>query len=340
MKEIKSIKKTPFLKKLFIKLCRYLGFELIDQSTLEFPVSSKQSSDRISIPGLKSFSLGVGETQITRKVESIDLIIKTCTGVQLVSQNKKRIFEEKKSEYSFRSIKSLCASTNKLKKIFPKISIKFTLIDIGSPTLDISKMSELIPKDFEKEIISLDKNNLKIKPVLIDKNNKEIEKNMSSTMASIYESFIKAKECKDLIYFVEDDYIHKSDSLIEMIFAYEKFASIFKKELFLLSTDYPYLYKKLDHSNILVGENCHWRTVKESLLTFLTSKEMIIKHYDKLIDMAKNESNPYEKKLHEIYEEELCLSPIPSLSIHCTNANSVFGLSPNVNIKKLWEDFK
>ena len=56
--------------------------------------------------------------------------------------------------------------------------------------------------------------------------------------------------------------------------------------------------------------------------------------------MAKNESNPYEKKLHEIYEEELCLSPIPSLSIHCTNANSVFGLSPNVNIKKLWEDFK
>ena len=67
---------------------------------------------------------------------------------------------------------------------------------------------------------------------------------------------------------------------------------------------------------------------------------MIIKHYDKLIEMAKNESNPYEKKLHEIYEEELCLSPIPSLSIHCTNANSVFGLSPNVNIKKLWEDFK
>ena len=155
MKEIKSIKKTPFLKKLFIKLCRYLGFELIDQSTLEFPVSSKQSSDRISIPGLKSFSLGVGETQITRKVESIDLIIKTCTGVQLVSQNKKRIFEEKKSEYSFRSIKSLCASTNKLKKIFPKISIKFTLIDIGSPTLDISKMSELISKNLK--IISLDK---------------------------------------------------------------------------------------------------------------------------------------------------------------------------------------
>ena len=73
---------------------------------------------------------------------------------------------------------------------------------------------------------------------------------------------------------------------------------------------------------------------------FLTSKEMINKHYDKLIDMAKNESSPYEKKLHEIYEEELCFSPIPSLSIHCTNANSVFGLSPNVNIKKLWEDFK
>ncbi len=67
---------------------------------------------------------------------------------------------------------------------------------------------------------------------------------------------------------------------------------------------------------------------------------MIEKHFEKLIDMATSKSNPFEKNLHEIYEKERCFSPIPSLSIHCTNINSVFGLSPNIDLKKLWNDNK
>ena len=163
---------------------------------------------------------------------------------------------------------------------------------------------------------------------------------MATTMKSIYESFEQSQKCKDLVYFVEDDYIHKTEALAEMVFAYEKFSSVFNSELFILSTDYPYLYKKLDNSNILVGENYHWRSVKESLLTFLTSNQMINKYREKLLEMAKNESNPFEKNLHEIFKNELCVSPLPSLSIHCSNVNSVFGLSPNIDIKKLWDDNK
>ena len=41
MREIKSIKTTNFIKKILIKICRIFGYELIDQSTLEFPVSNK-----------------------------------------------------------------------------------------------------------------------------------------------------------------------------------------------------------------------------------------------------------------------------------------------------------
>ena len=58
MKEIKGTKKTGLFKKLIIKICRILGYELIDQSSLEFPVSNKKSEDAISIPGKNSFSLG------------------------------------------------------------------------------------------------------------------------------------------------------------------------------------------------------------------------------------------------------------------------------------------
>ncbi len=339
MKEIKSTKKTNFLKKIFIKLCRILGYELIEQSNLEYPVSEKKSSDLISEPGKKSFSLGQGEISITRKVKGIDIIVKTCTSVQLVSQNKKRIFEKDKSEYTFRTLKSLYKSALDLKKKFPKIFIHFTIIDIGSDKLNKDKLMASVG-DFQTKFINLDDKKIDIKPNTISKNNKAIENNMATTMLSIYESFVQAKNCKDLIYFVEDDYIHQTESLAEMVFAYEKFSSIFSKELFILSTDYPYLYKKLDHSNILEGENYHWRTVKESLLTFLTSNQMVMKYHDKLLDMAKNESDPFEKNLHEIYNKELCISPLPSLSIHCTNVNSIFGLSPNVDIKKLWDENK
>ena len=162
---------------------------------------------------------------------------------------------------------------------------------------------------------------------------------MKATMASILSSFNIAKDkSDDLVYFVEDDYIHKEESIIEMIIAYEKIASELNCELFLCPVDYPFLYKKLDNSNILIGNKYHWRTVNESLLTFLTSKDLINKYWDELILMAEHEHSPFETPLHKIYEKELCLSPIPSLAIHCTNVNSIFGLSPNINWKKLWEE--
>ena len=116
MKEIKSSKKTNFIKKILIKICRIFGYELIDQSTLKFPVSNKDYKETLSVPGKKSISLGLGEISITRKVSALDIIVKTCTSVQLVSQNKKRIFEEDKSEYTFRTINSLIKSVRDLKK--------------------------------------------------------------------------------------------------------------------------------------------------------------------------------------------------------------------------------
>ena len=42
--------------------------------------------------------------------------------------------------------------------------------------------------------------------------------------------------------------------------------------------------------------------------------------------------------LHNIYKSHPCLSPVPSLAIHCANINSVFGISPLVDIKKLWDN--
>jgi hypothetical protein len=341
MKKIDSSKKTSFIKKLFVKLCRLIGFEIIDQSNLNLPVSNRSGTDNLSTLGKKIITIPLGETKISRPVKSLDIIIKTCTSVNLVTQNKKRIFEKDKSEYTFRSIKSLVKSIEFNKEILEKINIKIYVVDYNSKKKDLEKIKNIIKTiNINFEIINLDLKKFSTIKTL-NKNNPIIEGNMKATMASILTSFDIAKtKSDDLIYFVEDDYIHKKESIAEMISSYEKIVSELNKEIFLCPVDYPYLYKKFENSYILIGNKYHWRTVKESLLTFLTSKSLINKYWNELVLMAENEHSPFEEPLHKIYEKELCLSPIPSLAMHCTNVNSIFGLSPNINWKKLWDENK
>ena len=339
MKKIENVKKTNFIKKLFIKLCRIVGFEIIDQSSLYLPTSERFVNQNISILGKNNITIPLGETKIVRPIKSLDIIIKTCTTVNLVSQNKKRIFEKNKSEYTFRTINSIINSLKFNKEELKKIKIKIFIIDYNSKKDDLVKINnKLIEANYEFKIINLKLDNFnQIKT--INKNNSIIENNMKATMSSIHQSFDIAKsECDDLIYFVEDDYIHKKESIFEMLSSYEKISSEINKEIFICPVDYPYLYKKLENSKIFIGNKYHWRSVNESLLTFLTSKSLINKYWDDLMVMSENEHSPFETPLHKIFEKELCISPIPSLAMHCTNVNSIFGLSPNINWSKVWDE--
>ena len=70
------------------------------------------------------------------------------------------------------------------------------------------------------------------------------------------------------------------------------------------------------------------------------SKEVINKYFKELVSMCEYEHYPFEKPLHNIYKKELCISPIPSLSVHFTNINSNYGISPHTDVKKLWDNNK
>ena len=79
---------------------------------------------------------------------------------------------------------------------------------------------------------------------------------------------------------------------------------------------------------IYLGEKNHWRLVSESLVTFLTSKTLIEKYFSELEKMGKNGQILGKNLFTIIYKSHPCLSPIPSLAIHCANINSIFGISP------------
>jgi hypothetical protein len=128
--------------------------------------------------------------------------------------------------------------------------------------------------------------------------------------------------------------------LEEMIASYERIASQINRDIFMCPSDYPYLYMNNEKTNILIGNKRHWRTVDKTLCTFLTTKALLHKYWDNFQNTCLDRHNPFEKYLNEIYRSEICISPLKSLSLHLTNINSSYGLSPFIDYKKLWEENK
>ena len=336
MKKIKNTKKTNFFKKIFIKICRIFGFEIIDQANFWSPTLDKNLNETLSTQGKKSITIPLGQINIKRKIKSLKIILRTCTSELIMDQNKRRLFDSEKNEYTFRTLKSLIRSTELANAKFTDIEFKIIITDTNSSKDDIATIEGLLnqTKIYSSfNLVDLKNFESKIKA--------GYSKAKFSNMANFYNSLLIAKnEDADLIYFVEDDYIHSINSITEMIFSYEKFSTMFEDDLVLLPSDYPYLYTKDENTKIYLGEKYHWRLVSESLVTFMTSKNLIEKNFKNLEIMGKEWVDPWEKPLHEIYKNNVCLSPLPSLAFHCANINSIFGVSPNIDLKKLWDKNK
>ena len=348
MKISQNTNKKSFLKKLLIKLCRKVGYEIIDQNNLFIPSLNKFANQNLSNLHKDSISIPLGKVKITRKIKELSIIVRTYTSTEvekskiMLDQNKFRIFEKQKIEYTLRTINSLIISCKKALKNFKNFKINLVITDDNSSEENLSLIKKLInSSSLNYKIISLQKDKLNEMIKKKDEYGKDISEGMISNMRNILKSVLLTKdEVNDLVYFVEDDYIHDENAISEMLFAFERLTSQLGKDVFLCPADYPYLYNKVEDTKIFLGNKRHWRTVKETLITFMTSKEMILKYWEDFIAMSTTRHHPMEKKLHEIYEKEYCLSPIPSLAMHATNINSAYGIPPNYDWIKNWEDNK
>ncbi len=322
------------MKKLFIKLAKLLGFEIIDQNSFSSPTLDKELNEDLSIINQKSIVLPLGEVKITRKISSILIVFRMNTEIEIWDQNKKRLFEQPKIEYSIRSINSLITSIDFCQKKYKELKIKTVIIDDHSNKENLDLIKKVIHEK-NIELISLDHKEFEKR--IKEQKNKET----FSNLASLLKSFEFGKENgEDLIFFVEDDYLHFQPMLEEMIASYERIASQIGKDIFMCPSDYPYLYMNNDKTNILIGNKRHWRTINQTLCTFMTSKSLLDQHWEKFEKTCLNRNDPFEKYLNEIYQNEICISPLKSLSLHLTNVNSSYGLSPFIDYKKLWDESK
>ena len=322
------------MKKLFIKLAKILGFEIIDQNQFSSPTLNKELNEDLSILNEKSIVLPLGDVKISRSVKSILIIIRMNTEVEIWDQNKKRLFEKPKIDYSYRSINSLIKSISFCQNKYPNIKIKTIIIDDNSKDENLNRIKKLVDNK-NIEIVSLNHENYKT--LIKDQKSNET----FSNLASLMNSFEIAKDKgEDLIFFVEDDYLHFEPMLEEMVASYERIASQLKKDIFMCPSDYPYLYMNNEKTNILIGNKRHWRTINTTLCTFMTSKNLLNKYWQNFEKTCLDRNDPFEKYINEIYQKEVCVSPLKSLSLHLTNINSSYGLAPFIDYKKLWDENK
>ena len=320
------------MKKFFIKICKLLGYEILDQNNFSSPTLEKELNEELSILNEKSIVLPLGEVKITKKVNSILIVLRMNTDIEIWDQNRRRLFEYPKIEYTKRSLNSLLRSINFLKNKYPTINVKTIIVDDNSSKENVNIIKKIIDGN-NIEIINLDYSKYKMK--ISEQKNKETFANL----ASLLQSFEIGKDTgEDLIYFIEDDYLHFEPMLEEMVASYERIASQIDKDIFICPSDYPYLYMNNEKTNVLIGNKRHWRTVDKTLCTFLTTKNLLDKYWDNFYKNCLDRHDPFEKYINEIYSKEICISPLKSLSLHITNINSSYGLSPLIDYKKLWEE--
>ena len=322
------------MKKIFIKICKLLGYEIIDQNSFSSPTLDKVLNEELSILNQKSIILPLGEVKITRKVQSLLIIFRMNTEVEIWDQNRKRLFEFPKIEYCKRSLNSLIKSIKFLNNKYKSLKVKTIIIDDNSSKDKIQQIKDIFNGEYA-DIINLDYSKYE------NKISKQKNKETFANLASLLQSFEIGKEKgEDLVFFVEDDYLHFEAMLEEMISSYERIASQINKDIFMCPSDYPYLYMTNEKTNILIGNKRHWRTVDKTLCTFMTSASLLKKYWNNFNQNCLDRHDPFEKYINEIYNKEICISPLKSLSLHLTNINSSYGLSPFIDYKKLWEDNK
>jgi hypothetical protein len=254
---------------------------------------------------------------------SCHVIFRSCTKVysyhnDLVDEG--RVHNgTKRSEVSLRSLNSLLNTM-----AISGCNLALTIVDDHSDDEYLSNMRNLLQKySCDAEIINLK-----------DTGN-------GPSLKQCYD--IAKNTDMDLVFFVEDDYLHHPITLKEMIYSYYNFTENLGKEIGLFPCDYPDNYKRIDTMNtpswIALGKERHWRTVTSSTCTFLCSKNVVNEYWQLFDGMGAYgivEGINEDTTINRIWNNgnAFMLAPLPSLSVHLH-----LGIeSPFINWQDWWNN--
>lgn len=166
---------------------------------------------------------------------------------------------------------------------------------------------------------------------------------LTGNNASMIEWYTRAKNSTaDIVYLVEDDYLHAPGALQEMLDAYQKFSKSTQKPVALFPADDPDNYhpRYSEPAYILPGVKNLWRTNTHTTGTMFLSPSIIRDRWEIIDNFARKyglvEGLSEETIYRPIWTNEVALfTPLAPLAFHLNEHTH-----PLFSFKSLWNKYK
>lgn len=167
---------------------------------------------------------------------------------------------------------------------------------------------------------------------------------------SAYHQFLRCRDSEyEFVYSVEDDYLHCSSAIREMLDSYEFFSERLNDKLIsLYPFDAPEEYNPPKVDFIVRGSARHWRTTTGCTNTIFSKPQLFRDHWDLFETLALKYNGNYLEPRVEHYDESntiqqiwknglaVMFNPIPSLALHMQFEQQ---RDPFINWYQWWENY-
>lgn len=253
----------------------------------------------------------------------LDVFFRSCSRVEAVNKTP-RPMGVRKSELSLRCLASLL---NSMKQSFANGS------DLGeSQELSLTIIDDHSDSEFIKAVKSM------LSHCEFTVRFQSMEGHLSGNGASLNMTYQLARELShELIYFVEDDYLHHPQSIQSMINGFKLGTERFGKDVCIFPCDYIDLYRQPQVSKILLAKDRYWRSIISTTGTVMVTKKILESHWSCFMGLARYDLDPGVNEgntINLVYKDYPCLSPMPSLAIHMHEGME----SPFADWRRWWQE--
>lgn len=248
----------------------------------------------------------------------IDIILRTCSRVHALS-HRPRLNGLGKREIVDRCVRSLGRSIT----ASGMTNVRLYVIDDGSPSSDVDAWASTLAQC-----------SIEARWILLE---------ASPVSGSLRAAFDLARESQsELIYFVEDDYLHYPEAIGVMLRSFTQLRGLTPDaQVAITPYDCPDRYQRgVYPTTIEFSSGRYWRTTRHTTGTFMVPRQTFEMHLPRYLDYSRYGSDPgvsEDTSINLVYRNVPCFSPIPSLAIHLQYEDTIPLLLPDGGWQRLWD---
>lgn len=258
-------------------------------------------------------------------MKTLDIILRTCDRTNVHIDWRQRYCNLAKQEIVIGCTRSLVNSIKNTKDCF----IKLIVLDDHSSQETVDQIKTII-QEVNGEFVALAEQGYNY---------------------SAHQQWLLCKNSNsNLVYSVEDDYLHTPTAIQEMIDSYQLFSDRLKRtDIVLYPFDEPGEYNPPNRTDFIVhGSNRHWRTGVFTTNVLFTVPEIFKANWELFEVLALKYNGDYLNPRTEHYEESntiwkiwqnnqaIRFNPIPSLALHLQFEQQI---DPFIDWKKWWDEY-